>query len=89
MPDPLSLGGDQLLYIDSRYEIPLSRPMLPFVGSPVLAIRHRTGAAGVQRLPRFTQNVGVMATLDPFRVEYSIDPASRKQHVSFALSFAR
>jgi len=87
--DPLSLGGDQLLHIDSRYEIPISRLTLPFVGAPLLTLRHRVGSAGVQQLPRFVQNVGAMATLSFIRFEYSLDPASRKDHLSVAIAFAR
>lgn len=87
--DPLSLGGDQLLHIDSRYEIPFPRVAIPFAGAPTLTVRHRVGSAGVQRLPRFVQNVGVMGTLSFFRVEYAIDPATRKDHVGIALSFGR
>jgi hypothetical protein len=87
--DPLVLGGDQLLLVDSRYEIPLPGITLPFAGSPTLAIRHRAGSAGVQRLPRLVQNVGAMVTLSFFRVEYAVDPATRKQFVGASLSFAR
>jgi hypothetical protein len=87
--NPLSLGGDQLLLIDSRYEIPLTRYTVPFAGAPTLALRHRIGSAGVQRLPRFVQNVGVMATLSFLRVEYSLDPATRNDRISLSLSFAR
>jgi hypothetical protein len=86
---PLSLAGDQLLFVDSRYEIPFPRLALPFIGAPTLALRHRVGSAGVQRLPRFVQNIGAMATLSFVRLEYSADPASRKQHVSLAVAFAR
>ena len=87
--DPLSLGGDRLLHIDSRYEIPFPRLTVPFAGAPVLTVRHRVGSAGIQRLPRFVQNVGVMATLSFLRVEYAVDPASRKGHFGASLSFAR
>ena len=87
--DPLSLGGDQLLHIDNRYEIPIPRVTLPFVGAPVLTLRHRVGSAGVQRLPRFVQNVGAMATVSFLRLEYAMDPASRKDHISLAVAFAR
>lgn len=86
---PLSLGGDQLFLLDSRYEVPIEGVKVPFAGSPVLALRHRIGSAGVQRLPRFIQNVGVLATLSFLRLEYALDPATREQRVSAALSFAR
>jgi hypothetical protein len=87
--EPLSFGGDQLLLVDSRYEIPVPRIKLPFAGSPVLTIRHRAGSAGVQRLPRLVQNVGATVTVSFFRLEYAVDPATRKQYVGASLSFAR
>lgn len=86
---PLALGGDQLVHLDSRYEIPVERVKIPFAGSPVVALRHRIGSAGIQRLPRFVQNVGMTVTVSFVRVEYTVDPATRKQRVSAALSFAR
>jgi len=86
---PLSLGGDQLLLIDSRYEIPFPRFTVPFAGAPKLSLRHRVGTAGVQRLPRFIQNVGAMVTLGFLRVEYTLDPATRDDRISASLAFAR
>ena len=87
--EPLSMGGDQLLHLDSRYEIPIPRVKLPFVGSPTFAIRHRIGSAGVQDLPRFIQNVGPSLTLSFVRVEYLIDPATGDDRFKVGLSFAR
>ena len=89
MRDLLSLGGDQLVFVDSRYDIPIQRIKIPFAGSPMVTLRHRAGSAGVQRLPRLIQNVGVMATLSLLRVEYAVDPASRKQSIHASLSIAR
>ena len=89
MDEPLSMGGDQLLHIDSRYEIPLPRLTLPFLGAPTVSIRHRIGSAGVGRLPRFVQNVGPLVTLSFVRLEYTIDPATRDSRFKVGLSFAR
>ena len=87
--DLLSLGGDQLLHVDMRYEVPLPRLAIRYLGGPILALRHRIGSAGIQTLPRLIQNVGVSATLSFARVEYTIDPASRQGHFSAAFSFTR
>ncbi|HEX5074120.1 MAG TPA: hypothetical protein VFW03_12970 [Gemmatimonadaceae bacterium] len=87
--DLLSIGGDQLLHLDMRYEVPVPRLAVPYLGGPVLALRHRIGSAGLQTLPRLIQNVGVSATLSFARVEYTIDPASRQGHFSAAFSFTR
>ena len=87
--DPLSMGGDQLLHVDSRYEIPLPRLKVLFLGPPTVSLRHRVGSAGVGRLPRFVQNVGPMVTLSFVRAEYTIDPATRDSRFKVGLSFAR
>ena len=89
MDTPLTLGGDQLLHLDSRYEIPVRRIQLPFIGSPTVSLRHRIGSAGVQHLPRFTQNVGAVLLLSFLRVEYTIDPATSDSRFGAGLSFAR
>jgi hypothetical protein len=85
----LSIGGDQLLHVDMRYEVPLPRLAVPYLGGPILVLRHRIGSAGIQTLPRLIQNVGVSAALSFARVEYMIDPATRKGHFSAAFSFTR
>jgi hypothetical protein len=87
--DELSLGGDQLLQLDSRYEIPFPRVKVPFLGSPTLAIRHRIGSAGVRHLPRFVQNVGPLVMLSFARLEYTIDPATGDDRFRLGLSFVR
>ena len=89
MNDLLSLGGDQLVFVDSRYDIPIEGIRIPFAGSPMFTLRHRAGSAGIQRLPRIVQNVSAMVTVSLFRVEYAVDPASRKQSVNAGLSIAR
>ena len=55
---PLSLGGDELFFAETLYDIPLAGLTLPMIGNPVLALHHLIGSAGVQRLPAFTQNAG-------------------------------
>ena len=89
MDTPLTLGGDQLLHLDSRYEIPITRLRIPFIGLPTLGLRHRIGTAGVQRLPRFTQNVGAVLLMSFVRFEYTIDPATSDSRFGAGLSFAR
>ena len=89
MSDLLALGGDQLFYVDSRYDIPLQRIRIPFVGSPMLTFIHRAGSAGIQRLPRLIQNVGASVSLSLFRVEYAVDPATRKQSLHAGLTISR
>jgi hypothetical protein len=87
--EPLSLGGDQLVHLDSRYEIPIPRVAVPFVGSLTMGLRHRIGSAGVQRLPRFVQNIGPVMSLGFVRIDYVIDPATNDSRFTIGLSFAR
>jgi hypothetical protein len=87
--DLLSLGGDQLVYVESQYTIPLNRPRIPFVGSPTLALRHVIGSAGVGSLPGFVQNVGARVSLNLIRLDYAVDPATRDSRFGVSLSLFR
>jgi hypothetical protein len=85
----LSIGGDELLFIESRYEIPVSIVPLPFVGPPTLTFRHVLGSAGVQDLPDFTQIVGVRLSVSVARAQWMIDTGTRKAKLSASLSLSR
>lgn len=88
--DLLELGGDQLAYVESRYNIPIDRFRLPLAGPPVLTLRHAIGSAGVGELPAFVQNLGVRLTVAVLRYDFAIDPATRESRsdVSFAVPIA-
>jgi hypothetical protein len=87
--DLLELGGDQLLYVESQYNIPIDRIRIPLAGAPILSLRHGIGSAGVGRLPSFTQNLGVRLTIAVLRFDYTIDPSTRDGgfDVSFTMPF--
>jgi hypothetical protein len=87
--ETLEQRGDQLLFIDSRYHIPLTRPRLPLVGGPVFTIRHVLAAAGVRSLPDLEQNIALRLTLAIVRVEVVVDPARNRVKTGVALSFSR
>lgn len=87
--DPLEQGGDQLIFVDSRYFIPFTRPRLPLLGAPVFTIRHVIGAAGVGGLPDFEQNISLRLSLAIVRVEVSVDPARGDVKTGVALSLSR
>ena len=87
--DILEFGGDQLLFFESRYSIPIERIQLPIVGSPVIMLRHMIGMAGVDSLPPFEQNIGVRLRVGPIKVDWMIDPVSRDSKLSAGLALVR
>lgn len=87
--DLLQFGGDELLYFDSRYVIPLSRPVIPLLGAPTITLRHAMGAAGVGKLPKIEQNLELRVALSFVRVGLVVDPASHATVFSTGVSFAR
>ncbi len=74
----LEQGGDQLLFVESRYLIPIPAIVLPKVGSPSLHLRHLIGAAGVGSLPTLEQEIGVGAGISVLRVEGIFDVAGER-----------
>lgn len=85
----LSLGGDQLLFVESRYVVPLRGVTLPFVGSPLVTLRHLAGSAGVTKLPPLVHNVGVRVTVSAVRFDFVIDPDNRDTDWGVSLAFFR
>jgi hypothetical protein len=80
--DLLALGGDRLVFVEGEYHIPLVRPLLPFVGAPVITLSYAAGSAGIGTLPDFIQNVGVGIGVKLVKVEYHLDPSYRKTEFS-------
>lgn len=85
----LRFGGDEVLFIESRYEVPLPGIHLPLAGSPTVTFRHILGAAGVQTLPDLTQIVGLRLSVPFVRVQYLIDTETRKTKFSAGFSLNR
>jgi hypothetical protein len=76
--DLLALRGDRLVFVEGEYHIPLVRPLLPFVGAPVISLSYAAGSAGIGTLPDFIQNIGVGLGVKLVKVEYHIDPNYKK-----------
>jgi len=74
----LEQGGDRLLFVESRYEIPVAALVLPLVGSPTLHLRHLMGAAGVGSLPALEQELGIGVGIRMFRFEATFDAAGER-----------
>lgn len=83
----LEQGGDQLLFVESRYQIPFASIVIPKVGSPTLFLRHLMGSAGVGSLPKLEQELGVGVGLSFLRADYTVDAAGeRDPKLSFGFS---
>lgn len=85
----LELGGDQLLFVDARYNIPIDRFQLPFVGPPVLILREALGGAAVDAFPTIHQASGVRVAAGFLYAEFMVDPARRHGHVSAGITMRR
>ena len=85
----LSMGGDQLLYFESMYTVPIERISVRFLGSPAVSVRHMIGSAGVGRLPGFVNNVGLRVSMSLLKADYVIDPETGDTSFSFGVTFAR
>ena len=86
----LELGGTELLFVESRYLIPLERVVLPLVGSPMLTLRHIMGAAGVNGLPSLEQEIGLGVGLSALRLDVTQDVGGNRGHkFSLGVSLAK
>ena len=73
----LEQGGAQLVWLESRYTVPITRIQLPLAGSPRVTLRHIVGGAGETRLPSLTQNLGLRLAVSVLRADYVFDPTGR------------
>ena len=87
--DLLQQGGDQLLFLDSRYDIPIDAITLPLGGPPIVSLRHILGGAGVGSLPTLEQRVGLRLAVSVARIEFLVDPATGNNRTTVGLSFGR
>jgi hypothetical protein len=85
----LSRGGDQLLYLDAYYEIPIDRVTLPLIGAPVVTLREILGGADVRRFPTLDQATGVRLSIGYVYVEALVDPVRHHGHALYGLAIAR
>lgn len=74
MLDVLEEGGDDLVFIDTRYVIPLHWFNLPLLGMPSFTVRELLGGAAVSAFPRLHQAVGARIAVKVFYAEVLYDP---------------
>ena len=76
--DLLELGGTELVFVESRYLIPLPMVTLPLVGSPVVSLTHLMGAAGVGALPSLEQEIGAGLGLSALHFDFTTDAGGNR-----------
>jgi hypothetical protein len=74
----LEQGGAQLVFLESRYLIPIDRIQLPMIGAPIVTLRHMMGAAGPQSLPHLEQQIGGGIGLSALRLDVTTDVAGKR-----------
>jgi hypothetical protein len=87
--ETLSRGGDQLLFLDGRYNVPIERWAVPILGAPTISLREILAGADVDRFPALAQATGVRAALSILYLEFLVDPAHRHGILSAGLSIDR
>lgn len=85
----LERGGDQLLFFDANYDIPLNRITLPLGLSPLLSLREVLGGANVGSMPKIAQLTGVRVAVSLLYVEILIDPARHHVDPGIGISLPR
>lgn len=86
--DQLELGGDRLVFLESKYLIPVDAVNLPFIGVPVVGLWHMMGTAGAGTLPRLEQELRVSLKLSIVSFYFTTDVGgSRGSEIGAGLSF--
>lgn len=87
--DLLEQGGSTLLFVESRYQIPIEAIQLPVIGAPVLSIRDAFGSAGMGALPDLQHEIGVGIGVSALHLDVNTAVAGRKRtKVSLGISLA-
>jgi len=84
--DMLSRGGDQLVYLDAHYAIPIRRWTIPLIGPPLLEFREALGGAAFREFPSLDQLSGVRLAAGYLYVELLVDPSRRTTRLSAGFS---
>ena len=89
----LELGGNELVFLDSRYLIPVEAVQLPVVGPPVVSLIHRMGAAGVGRLGALQQELGAGVSFGSpsygsLDIEFTVGVTGQARHTDFGIGIS-
>jgi hypothetical protein len=82
--DILDRRGDQLLFGEQLYTVPIQRWDDPLWGTPKFSLRHTFGSAGVGGIGVVTHEVGIRFDFAILRTDVMYAPESRRSMITFA-----
>lgn len=85
----LEEGGDQVVFLEATYLIPLDAVQLPFAGSPVIGLRQVLAGAASGGFPALHQASGVRVYLSRAYGEFMLDPSTRRGRAGVGIDFGR
>lgn len=85
----LDRGGNELLFVDARYMVPVPQVSIPLLGTPTLALKNVLGGVTVNRFPSLTQLAGLQLIAGYVYAEVLMDPSNRHVHGSAGLTVGR
>ena len=85
----LSRGGDQLIFLDGRYNVPISGLEVPFIGAPVVSVREILAGGAVGGWRDLAQATGLRVALSVAYVEFLVDPAHHRGFLGAGLAITR
>jgi len=81
-------GGNQLVFVDARYRIPVKWFTLPYLGAPTVTIREILAGADVDRFPDIHQAIGGRLSLKFAYVELLVNPENGQSRGGIGLSLS-
>jgi hypothetical protein len=85
----LSRGGDQLVFLDGSYNVPIDRWRVSYLGAPAISLREILAGADVGRMPALAQATGLRLSMTAVYVEFLVDPARRHGFLAAGLALDR
>jgi len=82
-----AMRGDELVFLETTYDIPITRIRVPLLGTPDLRFMHSTGAAWLsgEPIPPLEQSLGGGIRFFLVQALVHIDPAARPLNPVFSL----
>lgn len=87
--DLFQFGGDQLVYLEGHYNLPITSREIPLLGPPTIALHDAIGGAGVGSIKTLHQNIGARLSFGPIYIGFVMDPATRHWNFDGGFSLLR